>query len=206
MKNPHSLEKPAATLIAAGHAAGGHGPAHGRPRCGRDHAEPIRIHIRHRHRNGRQGPDKHAHHLDADGRHPHGRRQGHAHPARRTDHARVRQAPRQCQRAGIRRHRHPADPRRRGRGASQPRRDHGNRHPDRRSEGRPPRRSRARHLDHGHGDHAERRHPVHPEGRRMAGILRAHARPEGRQRATREEHRPVRRVQTRDHLGRTHIA
>lgn len=61
-------------------------------------------------------------------------------------------------------------------------------------------------TDHGHGDHAERRHPVHPEGRRMGGILRAHAHPEGRQRAASEEHRPVRRVQTRDHLGRTHIA
>ena len=40
----------------------------------------------------------------------------------------------------------------------------------------------------------------------MGGILRAHAHPEGRQRAASEEHRPVRRVQTRDHLGRTHIA
>ena len=39
-----------------------------------------------------------------------------------------------------------------------------------------------------------------------ASYGRTHARPEGRQRATREEHRPVRRVQTRDHLGRTHIA
>lgn len=38
----------------------------------------------------------------------------------------------------------------------------------------------------------------------MAGILRAHAHAEGQQRAAREEHRPVRRVQTRDHMGRTH--